>query len=273
VHIPQPEKKEETSSNKLSVLSDIAFGWHYLTARRGLLYLLLYFASVNFFMNLSFIMVGPLVLSFGSPTSMGVAQSVLGAGMLVGSLVMSVWGGFKQGKIRSIIGFISLASLGFLVMGFQPGLTYVGVGILILAFFLPFGSGPSAAIFAEKVAPEVQGRVFATRSMITQSMMPLAFVLSGILADKVFNPLLVEGGALVETFIGRMIGVGPGRGIGLMLMCSGIFLLVISGLAYANPRVRKIETEIPDVLPEAKAADKQADGDKRQMPIRVSEGG
>ena len=76
-------------------------------------------------------------------------------------------------------------------------------------------------MFATKVAPEVQGRVMATRSMISMSMMPIAFLLSGFLADHVFNPLLVEGGKLANTFVGRWIGVGPTRGIGLMLITSG----------------------------------------------------
>ncbi len=248
VKIPQPEVKSGKAQAQVSMFADFIFGWHYLIERKGLFYLLLYFASVNFFMNLAFIMVGPLVLSFDFAASMGVAQTVLGAGMLIGSLIMSVWGGTKKNKIWSVIGFITLASLGFLFMGFQPSLIFIGIGVFTLAFFLPFGSGPSSALFAEKIAPDVQGRVLSTRSMISQSMMPLAFLLSGILADKVFNPLLDEGGRLANTFIGKWIGVGAGRGIGLMIICSGILLILISAVAYANPRIRHIETEIPDAV-------------------------
>jgi len=249
VTIPQPEMIE-TASGGLAVMKDIVFGWRYLVDRRGLLGLLFYFAGVNFFANLCAVMIGPLVLSFGAATNLGVAQSVMGAGMLVGSLLLSVWGGPKEKKINAVIGFIFLSAFGFLVAGFQPSLTYVSVGVFILMFFIPFASGPSSAIFAAKVAPEVQGRVFATRSMIAQSMMPLAFILSGIMADNVFIPLLLEGGALADTFVGDWLGVGPGRGIGLMMICSGLLMLVISVIAYVNPRIRNIETEIPDVVPE-----------------------
>jgi hypothetical protein len=84
--------------------------------------------------------------------------------------------------------------------------------------------------------------------MISQSMMPVAFLLSGLLADNIFLPLLVEGGALADTFVGRWIGVGPGRGIGLMLISSGVIVLVISGIAFANRHIRHIETEIPDIV-------------------------
>ena len=177
-HIPHPEFKSEPGVQKFSVIKDVAFGWRYLAERRGLLGLLMYFASVNFFLNLSAVMLGPLVLSFGTPTSMGAAQTVMGAGMLAGSIVMSIWGGFKKDKIQSVIVFIFLASMGFMVAGLQPSLLFVSVGIFIMTFFIPFASGPSSAVFAEKVATDVQGRVFATRSMISQSMMPLAFILS-----------------------------------------------------------------------------------------------
>ena len=85
VRIPQPERKQETGK-KISVFKDVAFGWHYLVARKGLLGLLLYYASVNFFLNISAVMLGPLILSFGSASSLGVAQTVMGVGMLAGSL-------------------------------------------------------------------------------------------------------------------------------------------------------------------------------------------
>ena len=266
VRIPQPERKKETGK-KISVFKDVAFGWHYLVARKGLLGLLLYYASVNFFLNISAVMLGPLILSFGSASSLGVAQTVMGVGMLAGSLIMSVWGGVKKGKVKAIIGFIVLSAVGFMIAGFQPSLLFVSIGLFLLMFFLPFGSGPSAALLAAKVAPDVQGRVFATRSMISQSMMPFAFILSGILADNVFNPLLVEGGKLANTFVGRWLGVGPSRGIGLMMITSGLFLLVVSLLVYLNPRIRNIESEIPDAIPDEGSLDKTIEGNPEMVPV------
>jgi MFS family permease len=251
VVIPQPAKSAQDTQVKTSILKDVSFGWRYLAERGGLLGLLFYFAAVNFFFNLSAVMLGPLVLSFSSVTSMGAAQTVMGAGMLAGSVLMSVWGGPKNRKVYAVIGFISLATLGFFIAGLRPSLPLISVGTFVLTFFIPFASGPSSAIFAAKVAPEVQGRVFATRSMVSQSMMPLAFLLSGFLADSVFNPLLVPGGALADTFVGRWIGVGPGRGIGLMIICAGLVLTIISAAVFAHPRIRNIETDIPDAIPDA----------------------
>ena len=105
------------------------------------------------------------------------------------------------------------------------------------------------AIWQAKVPPEMQGRVFSVRSLISQSMMPLAFLISGPLADYVFEPLMSEGGLLANTLIGALLGSGPGRGIGLMFVIAGLLGVIVSGMTYLNPRIRNVEQELPDVIP------------------------
>jgi hypothetical protein len=79
--------------------------------------------------------------------------------------------------------------------------------------------------------------------------MPLAYLLAGPLADNVFNPLLIEGGQLAGS-IGQMIGVGPGRGIGLIYVVLGLLILVVTAVAFSYSHLRKIEEELPDMIPE-----------------------
>jgi DHA3 family macrolide efflux protein-like MFS transporter len=256
VHIPQPETIQSPdvakSSRKGNFLSDAAYGWQYLRARNGLFGLLWYFALVNFLLNFAGVLVGPLVLSTNAPAALGAVDMALGAGMLIGSVVMSVWGG-PQRRILGVIGFIALASLGLLLTGLRPSAVLNGAGLFLLMFCIPLASGSSQAIFQSKVAPGVQGRVFAMRSMISRSMMPLAYLLTGPLADRVFEPLMRTGGALARTFAGAWLGAGPGRGMGLMFVLSGLVLMAASGLAFANPHIRRIEHDLPDVIGETPA--------------------
>jgi hypothetical protein len=81
------------------------------------------------------------------------------------------------------------------------------------------------------------------------SSMPAAYFLAGPLADRVFEPMLAPGGALSGS-VGALIGVGKGRGIGFLFMLLG--LLVLSGLAVAvsYPRLRQVEDELPDTVPD-----------------------
>jgi hypothetical protein len=102
-------------------------------------------------------------------------------------------------------------------------------------------------IWQTKVEPDIQGRVFAMRSMLSRSIMPVAFLSAGPLADRVFEPLMSEGGALAPLF-GNLIGVGPGRGIGLLFMTSGLLIALVTLLAYSYPRMRLVEDELPDVV-------------------------
>jgi MFS family permease len=257
VHIPQPKQDDQTGKEKLkgSLWREAGFGWHYLRARQGLLGLLLYFALVNFFLNFSAVLLGPMILSFGSAAGLGTAQTVGGLGMLIGSIAMSAWGGPKR-RILAVIGFIALASFGLFVAGLQSSVLLVAIGMFILMFSLPFGSGNSQAIFQSKVEPAVQGRVFSIRTMISRSMMPVAFLLAGPLADQVFEPLLREGGAMANSWIGNLVGVGPGRGIGMLFIISALVLWVASAFALANPHIRNIETELPDVIIDEESEDK-----------------
>ncbi len=250
VQIPQPKAiSGEAEEEKKSVWADALFGWNYLRLRPGLFGLLWYFAMVNFFLNVSGVMMGPLILSFGTPTELGIVQTVFGVSMLIGSLIMSAWGGPQQ-RVSWLFGTIALAISGMLVTGLRPNLWSIASGAFILMFFVPIASSLSQAIFQTKIAPEVQGRVFAIRRMISQSIMPIAFMISGPLADGVFNPLLVEGGALSNSFVGDILGIGPARGIGLMFVLSTLFGWVASLVAYANPRIRMVEEELPDAIPD-----------------------
>jgi hypothetical protein len=114
-------------------------------------------------------------------------------------------------------------------------------------FFVPMASGTSQSIFQVKVPPDLQGRVFAMRSMISRSIMPIAFLIAGPLADVIFEPLMSTDGALSESFIASIIGTGPGRGIGLIFLIGMIGQLAATLAAFLNPRIRNIESDIPDV--------------------------
>ncbi|MCQ3938280.1 MAG: MFS transporter [Chloroflexi bacterium] len=244
VRIPQPARAPEHKD--FTFLQDMSFGWRYLRERSGLFGLLLYYAMINFLLNWSAVLMVPMVLSNFSADVLGVVQTVMGVGMLAGSIIMSVWGGPKR-RIPVVIGFIALAVSGFIIAGLRPNPFFIGAGVFVLMFFIPLASGNSQVIFQSKIARDVQGRVFSVRSAISQSMMPLAFLTAGPLADKFFEPLMMEGGALADTFAGQLLGTGVGRGIGLMFILSGMVALIVTALVFANSRIRNVEDELPDV--------------------------
>lgn len=251
VRIPQPRREDLGSEKKTTLLQDALYGWKYLAERSGLMGLTMYFALVNFLLSFASVLTTPLVLSTSNATGLGIVQMTLGIGMLLGSLLISIWGGPKKNRIGVIIGAIMLMAVGFIVVGIRPGAVFVGAGYFLTLFVLPFASAISRAITQAKVAPEVQGRVFAIRGMISQALTPLAVLISGPLADKVFEPMMQPGGRLANGFVGNLLGTGLGRGIGFMFVLAGIVLIIVSAVTALNPRIRNLETELPDVVPDA----------------------
>lgn len=245
VRTPRIEAGTSRQSKENTLLKDILYGWQYLLARTGLLALLLFFAMSNFVNGIVQALLTPLLLSFTSVTILGIVLSIAGSGMLVGSLTMAFWGGPQQ-RMRGILGFTFLRGLCLVIGGLHPSIMLITVSAFMFMFCLPIGMGCSQAIWQTKVAPEVQGRVFAMRAMIAWSSQPLAFVVAGPLADRLFEPLLMPNGLLVAT-IGRIIGTGEGRGIALLFILAGCFMMTASVCAYLSPRLRYVETELPDI--------------------------
>ena len=252
VRIPQPEKVTDTGSDGQpdSIWRDACFGWRYLRQRPGLFGLLSYYAIVNFFLSFSGVLLGPLILSFGTEVEFGIAQMAGGIALLLGGLLISTWGGPKRRKIWGVIVTIALSSIGYFLAGLRPNIFIVAAGQFVILFFIPVSAALSQAVWQTKVPPDIQGRVFAIRAMISWSIIPTANLVAGPLADRVFDPLLAPGGALADTFISALLGTGAGRGIGLLFIVSAVFLLLSSLVVFASPRVRNLEDEIPDAIPD-----------------------
>jgi MFS transporter, DHA3 family, macrolide efflux protein len=248
VRIPRPPTSQQVVTQKSSLLREAAYGWSYITSRPGLLSLLIFFAVTNFLTSITLVLGTPLVLSFASVSVLGTILSLAGCGMLIGSLTMSFWGGPKR-RVHSVLGFELLIGLSLIATGLRPNAPLVAVGTFVYACSLPFVLSSSQAIWQSKVAPEVQGRVFAVRRMIAWSCVPLAYLVAGPLADRVFNPLLLPNGPLSDS-LGRVIGVGQGRGLGLLFVVVGLLVTATAVAGYFYPRLRLLEDELPEAVAE-----------------------
>ena len=238
--------KAHSEETEKDLRRDMSFGWSYVTKRKGLLSLLILFALTNFLSGTVIVLSTPFILSFASVATLGTILSIAGAGMVAGGLVMSAWGGPKQ-RVYAVIGFQMLAGLSIIVAGFSSSAAIVAAATFVFAFSVASTLAASQAIWQSKVDPSVQGRVFAVRRMIAWSTLPIAYLLAGPLADKVFNPLLVAGGPLAAT-AGRVVGVGHGRGIGLLFVFLGCFVVLISAVALMSSQLRLIEQKLPDIV-------------------------
>jgi DHA3 family macrolide efflux protein-like MFS transporter len=225
---------------------EMAHGWSAIRVRPGLAGLLVFLAAVNFLWGMVGALIAPMILGFTSSDVLGMLVSIAGVGMLAGSLIMSVWGGPRR-RIHGVLGFELLSGLCFLLMGLRPSFWPIAGGVFGAHLTIAFVYGSNQAIWQTKVPAGIQGRVFATQQMVARSASPLAYLLAGPLAERLFEPLLAPGGTLA-TSVGLVVGVGPGRGIGLLFMVMGVIKVIVSSAGYLHPRIRLVEDELPDAL-------------------------
>jgi MFS family permease len=235
-----------------SIRRETAEGLALLRTQPGLLALMLLLGGMNLLVGIVSVLVTPLALSFGTAQQLGLILAVGGSGMLISSLTLSIRGGPPR-RMATVFGGLLLSGVCVMLAGLGQSLP-----LLMLAAFGFFATQPviqscAQAIFQSKVAVQFQGRIFATHTTITTAALPLAYLVAGPLADRVFEPLLLPGGALAGT-LGRLLGVGPGRGTGLLFVVAGtIALLIVLAGALYRP-LREVESLLPDACDQPEAA-------------------
>ncbi len=240
--IPRPVPAAESKpAEGQSMLRDAAFGWSYIRQQPGLLALLLLFAAVNFAHGMVEILLTPLVLSFASTMELGAVLSIAVMGAVVGGLGIAVWNR-RLRRIPTIFTCLAIQGMILFVGGVRPSVPLIAAVACGFMLCNPVISACSRTIWQTRVAPEIQGRVFATCNVVEVSTAPLAFLLAGPLADKVFEPMMAPDGLLAGS-VGALLGVGPGRGIGLIFVCLGFVVLAIVVPSYGYRPLRQLDEE------------------------------
>lgn len=228
------------------LLAEARIGLDYVIRRRGLLGLMAAFSAVNVAISFHSVLIFPLLLGFAGETTAGATISFGALGMVAGSTFMSIWGGPKR-RVEGLMAFLATAGIGLTIAGLRPSPIGAAAGIFVVLFSIPIAAGISQAIWQSKIPPELQGRVFSLRLMVALSATPIAYLLAGPLADHLFEPLLSTDGALSGS-LGKLLGTGPGRGIGAFFIVLGLFIVMVAATALANSRIRNLDSEIPDVI-------------------------
>lgn len=244
IRIPSLDR-DERAARSPGWGTEVLDGVRYLAGRPTLLALIGVIAVGNLMIGFLIVLVAPMILAFTTEKVLGIMNSLSALGMMVGSVLVSVKG-LPKSLIPTLFLFMMIGGLGLAAMGFWTHPVPITVACFLFFLSMPFVNACQETIWRRKIALDMQGRVFALTRMLVASASTLAFIIAGPLADRVFEPLLMPGGALADS-VGILIGVGPGRGIALMLALSGGVILLTSLLGYLFPGVRNLESDYPDV--------------------------
>jgi hypothetical protein len=242
VKVPTLPKDESRPNN---VFVDALIGFRYFMANKTLLWMTI----INIFAGVTFqfgaLIVTPMILArtSGNTMAVGIADAWMGVAGLIGSLILMFWGGPKKRYLASL----------YFYLGLSVGLMMIGIGRNIVAWsiggfvWLIFGSLTmiSDAFFSSKIPAAMQGRVFGAMILGSELLAPLSFGFAGILADKVFEPMMAN--PEIASRFAWLVGTGKGSGMGLMIVIAGLSSLIFTSLAFVNSHVRNADTLLPDV--------------------------
>lgn len=246
IRIPRPPVSRAGAATQGKASQDLAFSWGYLRERPGLLGLLGLLAGVHLVFGGVQVLVTPLLLTYTSVPVLGRVMAFAAVGSILGGLTLGIWGGPKR-RIHGVVLFIALMAVSLAVGGLRPNILLIAAANAVMLFCLPIIGGCLGAIWQTKIPPDLLGRIFALRTVVTSVMLVIGQVLAGPLAERLFEPMLAEGGALAGS-VGQLIGTGPGRGIGLLWIIMGLVLLVLLAVSWTSHRLRNVESEIPDAI-------------------------
>lgn len=263
IRIPRAQHEDEVKvGGSPTLVEDFREAWRYVVALPGLLALMVFLGAISFAIGFVDVLITPLVLAFASTDALGAVLSIGGVGMVATSVAMSAWGGPRR-RVRGMLGFSLLLAAAIVMGSLRPSVPLIAVAAFIFLGCAAIIVGSSQSIWQTKVEPRLLGRVLALKNMIALAPQLIGYALAGVIADRVFQPL-VGRDHVRSRVVAMLVGDGPGRGIALLVMLTGILIALLVVLAYMYPRLHNLEDELPDMiaedeLPDAIAVDELPD--------------
>jgi DHA3 family macrolide efflux protein-like MFS transporter len=187
IPIPQPKRHGEPQQQiKPSLVHDIREAIAYIRSIPG------FTAIISMALFLNFLLVPtaallPLLVTkhfMKGAIELGLLESAMGIGIIVGGVLLSIWGGFKKKIVTSITGIVGLG-FGVLLIGLAPADLFLLAiaGNILLGFMIPIANGPIGALFQAIVRPDMQGRVMSLLGSGATAISPIGLLIAGPFSD------------------------------------------------------------------------------------------
>ncbi len=224
IQIPQPsriERQVTQSAHRTSVWQDFKEGLRYIVGWPGLLIIALMAVLLNFILTPAFSLLPLLVKDYfgGDALELGWVNSASGIGIIIGGLLLGVWGGFKRRKIMTtFLGLFGMGT-GILVMAQAPptSIFWIVGASLLVGIMQPITNGPIFGVMQSTVSPDMQARVFSLLGSLASGMAPVGLMIAGPISDHV--------------------------GIQSWFLLGGILCIVMAVSGFFIPAVMNLETD------------------------------
>ncbi len=234
--------KQHIDENASIILESLK-GLTFLKENIGFLYLMIYLALLNLLAATAFYGVLPamvLTRTSNNETILGLVTSAIGLGGIAGSLIVSIAKPTKN-HVKNIF-FCGALSFFLCDLFMGAGRSYI---IWITAAFagnlpIPLLNASENYLLMAKIPEYIRGRVFAIRGTLQFVTLPVGYLAGGLLADKVFEPMMRGTGAIQEL-LGKIVGTGSGAGMALIFIMTGTTGFLTSIIFYRNRHIRELD--------------------------------
>ena len=235
-----PEQIEKSTNT--SPFEGMAQGFAFLKEEKGILYIMLTMALINFFSRLTYEnILSPMILARSSDNSisLGIVNACMGIGGIVGGIIVS----FKKESAHKATAIYVSAALSFLfgdlLMAVGRNVFWWSFAAIAASLPIPFIMANQNAILYKRIPTDMQGRVFAVRNAIQYSTIPIGIILGGYLADYIFEPFIHSENNL-SVLLTKIVGSSTGSGMASMFLCTGICGFAISIASCYNREIKKL---------------------------------
>lgn len=171
-------------------------------------------------------LINPLVLPIADAHSLGVITSLAASGMVIGALLISIAGVTINLRRGLSLGFMAVGCA-LILIGVRPHLWLIALGAALFFCTLPLINACAEVMLRHRVPDHQLGRAWGGVGLITQLGAIIAILTLPRCADLWASPGLLPDGVLVPL-LGGIFGVGPGRGVGLIISLTGAALFAVA---------------------------------------------
>jgi DHA3 family macrolide efflux protein-like MFS transporter len=152
----------------------------------------------------------------GDAVDFATISAAVCAGILVGGLILAVWGGTKRRIVTAMVGLL-VSGISVVAMGLCPpgGFVFATGAIFVAGLVISMANGSFSAIMQTVIPKTMQGRVFALTGSAAMSAAPLG---------------LIVGAPISEAF-----------GVHSMYVVSGVAMIALCAFALTMPSVLRFE--------------------------------
>jgi len=188
VNIPKSEML-----NKQNVWQDMKDGFNFMWKLKGLRYILLMAAVINFFLSIAVVLFLPLFQrtpSLGAGRY-GVAMACFMGGAMAGFVFSSIISIPPRRKLKLFIISIAIFNISLIIAVNQSFLT-MAIFLLIGGLFNSIVNVILLTTVQAATPRDMRGKVMAFMSMITQGLTPFAMALGGVLASFISIRIIIS---------------------------------------------------------------------------------